>query len=382
MRHELLKPQVVIVAIFFLFSFALRAIVTVFLFLVVVWTYTGGRSDHLASNPHAQPPLPSDWEVRPTYPRHATVPYNLAQLWDEKFSRQAAAREQAAAEARRANALRAYSSSAGLGAGDCPSGAAKTHAAKCVRELKDARPPRGLLQDLEEEIRQFVQAWQAQRASAAAKPKTRDEDDEITSDSSDDDNGIAIESDDEEEVVFVGRKYRSSDAVGRATATATTMRAVAGTTARASVQHHRYQQYDTGSGTGWASLSSTPNKLIVHSPLDDRNASFRYVGLHPHLSLAHTASWPPPLPPVASLNPVMCALSPLSLRYHLPNLYYFLKFQRSLSPCSLICHLVWKFFLSSFLNTKRFFFLFAQRKNLGVGSSMSLPTTTAFGRGL
>ncbi len=37
--------------------------------------------DHLLHVPGAQPPLPSDWEVRPTYPVHA-VPYYLAPLWD------------------------------------------------------------------------------------------------------------------------------------------------------------------------------------------------------------------------------------------------------------------------------------------------------------
>ena len=37
--------------------------------------------DRLLHVPNAQPPLPSDWEVHPTYPVH-TVPYYLAPLWD------------------------------------------------------------------------------------------------------------------------------------------------------------------------------------------------------------------------------------------------------------------------------------------------------------
>lgn len=32
--------------------------------------------------PNAQPPLPSDWEVRPTHTVHYDLPYHLAQFWD------------------------------------------------------------------------------------------------------------------------------------------------------------------------------------------------------------------------------------------------------------------------------------------------------------
>ncbi|KAL1296987.1 hypothetical protein AAFC00_004584 [Neodothiora populina] len=42
------------------------------------------ENDRLLNNPYAQPPLPSDWEVRPTYPVH-NVPYFLAPLWDAEY---------------------------------------------------------------------------------------------------------------------------------------------------------------------------------------------------------------------------------------------------------------------------------------------------------
>lgn len=41
------------------------------------------ENDHLLHVPNAQPPLPSDWQVRPTYPVLPTVPYAIAQYWDK-----------------------------------------------------------------------------------------------------------------------------------------------------------------------------------------------------------------------------------------------------------------------------------------------------------
>src|SRR6266699_915176 len=49
--------------------------------------------------PNVQPPLPTDWEVRPTHPVHA-VPYHVAQYWDRGL-RQRAEGERRAAKVRR-----------------------------------------------------------------------------------------------------------------------------------------------------------------------------------------------------------------------------------------------------------------------------------------
>ncbi|CAK7211262.1 hypothetical protein SBRCBS47491_001063 [Sporothrix bragantina] len=40
------------------------------------------ENDRLMHVPNAQPPLPSDWEVRPTHTVHYDLPYHLAQFWD------------------------------------------------------------------------------------------------------------------------------------------------------------------------------------------------------------------------------------------------------------------------------------------------------------
>merc|ERR1712014_487874 len=57
------------------------------------------ENDRLLSNPYAQPPLPSDWRVQPTYPRHA-VPYFLAPLWDAEYARSSSERKKKMDEAK------------------------------------------------------------------------------------------------------------------------------------------------------------------------------------------------------------------------------------------------------------------------------------------
>ncbi|KAI9795007.1 MAG: hypothetical protein M1816_000027 [Peltula sp. TS41687] len=137
------------------------------------------ENDHLLSNPWAQPPLPSDWEVRPTYPRHATVPYYLAPLWDEKQRVAAAVKEQQQRNTR--------------GPGNAP--------AKVPRDLrqtfKRAKGARGLLQELELEIRKFVDEWQKRGSGAGRSQKHENAEMEIDSE--------------DEEIVFVGRNGLMSD---------------------------------------------------------------------------------------------------------------------------------------------------------------------------
>lgn len=134
--------------------------------------------DRLLSNPHAQPPLPSDWEVRPTYPVHA-VPYFLAPLWDAEMEARSTARKTKGRQAVKRTG------------GKEEEAAAKVP--KEIREkLKRARGAKGLLQDLEDEVRRFVERWEE-------KQKTMDQDGMVEPDSED------------EEIVFVGRNGQMSD---------------------------------------------------------------------------------------------------------------------------------------------------------------------------
>ncbi|KAK0365097.1 hypothetical protein LTR91_004146 [Friedmanniomyces endolithicus] len=128
------------------------------------------ENDRLLSNPHAQPPLPSDWEVQPTYTRR-TVPYFLAPLWDTEFAARAAGergreRGEVGREAAEVRELRA--------------------------RLKKARGAKGLLQDLEEGVRGFIEQWE-------------DKERELESE------GVIEADSEDEEIVFVGRNGVMSD---------------------------------------------------------------------------------------------------------------------------------------------------------------------------
>lgn len=132
--------------------------------------------DRLLSNPWAEPPLPSDWEVQPTYRKHS-VPYYLAPLWDA----QVAAREKAAAMKRKDQ------NKASVATG----GDAKVP--KDLRQkLKKTKAAKGLLQDLEEQVRNFVKGWEAKNLKPPPAPK------------------VDLDSD-EEEIVFVGRNGQMHD---------------------------------------------------------------------------------------------------------------------------------------------------------------------------
>ncbi|KAL8674821.1 MAG: hypothetical protein Q9168_000802 [Polycauliona sp. 1 TL-2023] len=134
------------------------------------------ENDRLLSNPWAQPPLPSDWEVQPTY-RKRSVPYYLAPLWDA----QVAARENAEAMKRK------------IGNKDSAATGGNAKVPKELREkLKKTKAAKGLLQDLEEQVRNFVKDWEAKKHKPASVPK------------------VDLDSD-EEEIVFVGRNGQMHD---------------------------------------------------------------------------------------------------------------------------------------------------------------------------
>ncbi|KAF2456785.1 R3H-associated N-terminal domain-containing protein [Lineolata rhizophorae] len=131
------------------------------------------ENDQLLNNPHAQPPLPSDWEIRPTHPIHR-VPYFLAPLWDAEFAARSAAR--------RAKAEKAKDRS-------------RTAVASVPKELRDklkkAKGAKWLLRDLEEDVRGFIEGWQY--GKTLAEPDGMDD------------------TDSEDEIVFVGRDGHMSD---------------------------------------------------------------------------------------------------------------------------------------------------------------------------
>ncbi|APA13098.1 hypothetical protein SS1G_08619 [Sclerotinia sclerotiorum 1980 UF-70] len=135
------------------------------------------ENDHLLHVPNAQPPLPSDWEVRPTYPVHH-VPYYLAPLWDAGVRHRA---EDIAAEKKMNRAKKAGSHEE------------KGRVPQDLRQkLKKSKGAKSLLQDLEEEVRKFVQEYDGkQKILGRMKEEEMDSEDE--------------------EIVFIGRNGTMSD---------------------------------------------------------------------------------------------------------------------------------------------------------------------------
>ncbi|KAK0622105.1 hypothetical protein DIS24_g11398 [Lasiodiplodia hormozganensis] len=133
------------------------------------------ENDRLLNNPHAQPPLPSDWEVRPQYQFHY-VPYAVASYWDKELAARNAARNTKGAKPAVSKEEEAAA-----------------EALKQVRErLKKKRAARSMLEDIEREVRKFVEKWED-------RARKDEQDDLIDPDSED------------EQIVFVGRNGQMSD---------------------------------------------------------------------------------------------------------------------------------------------------------------------------
>lgn len=141
------------------------------------------ENDRLLSNPYAEPPTRQDWEIRASHPvRH--VPYYLAPLWDAGLAKASAERKTAAARAK-AKAIPKTVAAKPTTPGVVP---------KELREkLKRSRGAKGLLIDLESEVRKFVESWEEKERRAEALDIPADPD------SSDD------------EIVFVGRNGQMND---------------------------------------------------------------------------------------------------------------------------------------------------------------------------
>ncbi|KAI9752985.1 MAG: hypothetical protein M1815_000186 [Lichina confinis] len=238
------------------------------------------ENDHLLNNPYLQPPLPSDWEVRPTYPRHATVPYNLAPLWDEGgLSRRVAAAAAARQSERRKrqidNATTGIPAVTGTGTvtsrrtmskigGDratTTTGEAKIKVAKDLRErLKRARAARGTLRDLEEDIRAFIQEWTSPRYGG-----DRIAGQEMVEEQPDDGELVSLEEEDslfseDEEIVYVGRKGQMHGG---------------GPIKETHLTSPGHGILTTGDERDYGSGDLPTDKLVLDTPADDRNASFR-----------------------------------------------------------------------------------------------------------
>ena len=139
------------------------------------------ENDRLLNNPHAEPPLPRDWEVHPTYtPKH--VPYYLAPLWDQGLNRQSTDRRSAALAQKASQKTIVTNPSA---PGIVP---------KELRDkLKRSRGAKGLLMDLEGQVRGFVAEWHEKEREAAQLGVPTDPDSE------------------DDEIVFVGRNGHMND---------------------------------------------------------------------------------------------------------------------------------------------------------------------------
>ncbi len=180
--------------------------------------------DRLLNNPWAQPPLPSDWEVHPTYPKHA-VPYYLAPLWDATSTARGIA-EAKKQEAKRSRARPAEDT---------------MKVPKELREkLKKTKAAKGLLQDLEEQVRSFVKHWEEKKQKPPPAPKPE------------------LDSEDEE-IVFVGRNG----------------------------QMHDVPQSPHAARDDFDEDDVRRDKLVFDSPVDDHGASFGYVE---YLNLLHCSA--------------------------------------------------------------------------------------------
>ncbi|TVY25313.1 hypothetical protein LHYA1_G005427 [Lachnellula hyalina] len=139
------------------------------------------ENDRLLHVPNAQPPLPSDWEVRPTWTVHH-VPYYLAPLWDLR-----------AEERSRSAKNSSPTSSTPSEFGRVPQ--------ELKAKLKKSKGARTLLQELELEVRKFVREYECGMKGERWEEQTGDTETETETEGDSED----------EEIVFVGRNGRMSD---------------------------------------------------------------------------------------------------------------------------------------------------------------------------
>ncbi|KAH6856075.1 R3H-associated N-terminal domain-containing protein [Chaetomium sp. MPI-CAGE-AT-0009] len=147
------------------------------------------ENDHLLHVPNVVPPLPSDWQIRPTHRVLPTVPYQLAQYWDKGLREHVDARKQQQQQQKQKHARRG----ARVGPdddGDDTLG----HVPRDLRNTAKRTPAvKSWLRVLEEPVRAFV----VERGLAVVGGSGESSSDETDSD--------------DEEIVFVGRNGRMRD---------------------------------------------------------------------------------------------------------------------------------------------------------------------------
>lgn len=188
-------------------------------------THSHSLTDHLLSNPHAQPPLPSDYHPHPTHPRRQ-VPYFLAPLWDADLAARPPAITNPRARPQPAKADPAVAIPTTLRA-----------------TLKRAKAAKGLLQDLETEIRKFVAGWEKKQAVLEEAGLEH-----------------AIDDSSDEEIVFVGRGGRMLD-----------------TPPSPTVTYRRQDRAEYIEAAKEREEEVQREKLVFESLAADRAASFGYV---------------------------------------------------------------------------------------------------------
>ncbi|KAK1749840.1 R3H-associated N-terminal domain-containing protein [Echria macrotheca] len=142
------------------------------------------ENDHLLHVPNVQPPLPTDWQVHPTYPVLPTVPYALAQYWDKGLRERVEERKAAFANHHHHHKRGGGGEAANVIPRDLRNTAKRTPAVK------------SWLRVLEEPVRQFL----IERGCSVEEEQHQKEE-ELSSSSEEDD-----------EVVFVGRNGSMMDA--------------------------------------------------------------------------------------------------------------------------------------------------------------------------
>ncbi|TQS32970.1 hypothetical protein Golomagni_06699 [Golovinomyces magnicellulatus] len=132
------------------------------------------ENDRLVGVPNAQPPQPTDWEIKPTHPVRR-MPYQLAQFWDRGV-RQLVEDKTSRLQATRKKQQLQSGSATGLGVGEVP---------RDLRESAKRSPVvKSWVRALEEPVRQFIY-------DEKGSPGDEIKDEELDSE--------------DEEIVFVGR---------------------------------------------------------------------------------------------------------------------------------------------------------------------------------
>ncbi|EFX05445.1 uv-damaged DNA-binding protein [Grosmannia clavigera kw1407] len=169
------------------------------------------ENDRLLHVPNAQPPLPSDWEVRPTHPVHYGLPYHLAQYWDKGLRQHVNETRAAAAVLRRRQVVAQQAGTSMEKSGKTENMRVGTITRELRATAKKTPAVKTWVRVLEEPVRAFLQA--AAAAKAAGHSLDGSDRDEGWSSGDEEDSTAPFYSDEEEdEIVFVGRHNASGSA--------------------------------------------------------------------------------------------------------------------------------------------------------------------------